>query len=74
MQINNFLLNILAGQNVSQNGNFSSYFENSQKDPFFRLPIRVKEMFACQKAFSINKHYVKIKLMQNETNLWSTVR
>ena len=30
-----------------------------------------KEEFKRQQFFSKNKQYVKIKLMKNETNLWS---
>ena len=33
--------------------------------------MRAKEMFNRDQFFSTNKQYVKIKLMQNETNLWS---
>ena len=40
--------------------------------PFLRLQMRAKEMFNRHQLFSTNKQYVKIKLMQNETNLWST--
>ena len=47
------------------------YYENSRKDPFLRLQMRAKEMFNSHQFFSTNKQYVKIKLMQNETNLWS---
>ena len=43
-----------------------------EKDPFLRLQMRDKEMFNCHQLFPTNKQYVKkIKLMQNETNLWS---
>ena len=42
-----------------------------EKDPFLRLQMRAKEMFNCHQFFSENKQYVKIKLMQNETNRWS---
>ena len=42
-----------------------------EKDPFLRLQMRAKEMFKRDQFFSTNKQYVKIKLMQNETNLWS---
>ena len=42
-----------------------------EQDPFLKLQIRAKEMFNGQKSFSINKQYLKIKLMQNETNRWS---
>ena len=33
--------------------------------------MRAKEMFNGHQFFSTNKQYVKITLMQNETNLWS---
>ena len=43
-----------------------------ENDPFLRLQMTAKEMFnRHQFFFSTNKRYVKIKLMQNETNLWS---
>ena len=42
-----------------------------EKDPFLRLEIRANEMFNCHQFFSTNKQYLKIKLMQNETNRWS---
>ena len=38
---------------------------------FLRLQMRAKEEFNRHQFFSTNKQYVKIKLMQNETNLWS---
>ena len=40
-----------------------------KKDPFLRLQMRAKEMFNCHQFFPTNKQYLKIKLMQNETNL-----
>ena len=43
-----------------------------EKDPFLRLQMRAKEMFNRHQFFSVDKQYVKIKLMQNEKNLWST--
>ena len=46
-------------------------FKIVEKDPFLRLQMRAKEMFNRRQFFSTNKQYVKIKLMQNETNLWS---
>ena len=50
----------------------SAYFlKIVEKDPFLRLQMRVKEMFNGHQFFSTNKQYVKINLMQNETNLWS---
>ena len=39
-----------------------------EKDPFSMLQMRAKEMFNRHKFFSTNKQYLKIKLMQNETN------
>ena len=42
-----------------------------ENDPFLRLQMRDKEMFNCHQFFSTNKQYLKIKLMQNETNRWS---
>ena len=40
-----------------------------EKDPFLSLQMRAKEMFNRHQFFSTNKQYVKIQLMQNETNL-----
>ena len=42
-----------------------------ENDPFLKLHMRAKEMFNCHQFLSTNKQYIKIKLMQNETNLWS---
>ena len=42
-----------------------------QRDPFLRPQMRAEEMFNRDQFFSANKQYVKIKLMQNETNRWS---
>ena len=42
-----------------------------EKDPFLRLQMRANKMFNRHQFFSTNKQYVKIKLMQNETNLWN---
>ena len=43
-----------------------------ENDPVLSLQMRAKEMFNHHQFFSTNKQYVKIKLMQNGTNLWST--
>ena len=43
-----------------------------KKDPFLRLQMSAKEMFNRHQLFSAHKQYVKMKLMQNETNRWST--
>ena len=43
----------------------------AENDPFLRLQMRAKEMFNGNQFFYTNKRYIKIKLMQNETNLWS---
>ena len=45
-----------------QNGNFWS---------FLRIQMRAKEDFNRHRFFSTKKQYVKIKLIQNETNRWS---
>ena len=42
-----------------------------EKDPLLRLRMRAKENFNSHLFFSTNKQYLKIKLMQNETNCWS---
>ena len=42
-----------------------------ENDPFLRLQMRTREMFNRHQFFSANKQYVKIKLMQNETNRWN---
>ena len=42
-----------------------------ENDPFLRLQMRAKEMFNRHQFFPTNRQYLKIKLMQNETNLWS---
>ena len=42
-----------------------------ENDPFLRLQMRAKKMFNRHQFFSTNKQYVKITVMQNETNLWS---
>ena len=42
-----------------------------EKDSFLRLQMRAKEYLIVTNFFSTNKQYVKIKLMQNETNLSS---
>ena len=43
-----------------------------ENDPFLRLQITAKEMFNPHQFFYTNKQCLKIKLMQNETNLWSS--
>ena len=40
-----------------------------KNDPFLRLQMRAKEHFNCHQFISTNKQDVKIKQMQNETNL-----
>ena len=42
-----------------------------EKDPFLRLQMRAKEDFNRHQFFPTNKQFIKIKLMQNETNPWS---
>ena len=43
-----------------------------ENDPFFRLQVTAKEMFNRHQFFPTNRQYLKIKLMQNETNLFSS--
>ena len=56
-----------------QNGNFCFAYilKIAEKDPFLRLQMEAKEEFNRHQFFSTNKQYVKVKLMQNKTNLWS---
>ena len=42
-----------------------------EKDPFLKLHIRAKKDLNRHQLFSSYKQYIKIKLMQNETNRWS---
>ena len=49
----------------------SAFLKIVEKDSFLRLQMRAKEMFNCHQFFSTNKQYLKIKLIENETNLWS---
>ena len=43
-----------------------------ENDPILRLQMTAKEMFNSHQFFYANKQYVKIKLVQNETNLWNS--
>ena len=44
-----------------------------EKDPFLKLQMTgKKKMFNPHQFGYTNKQYVKIKPMQNETNLWSS--
>ena len=40
-----------------------------ENDPFLRLQMTAKEIFNRHQLFNTDKQYVKIKLIQNETNL-----
>ena len=44
-------------------------FKVVENDSFLRLQMAAKEMFNRHQFFYTNKQYLKIKLMQNETNL-----
>ena len=46
-------------------------FKIVEKDSFLRLQMRAKEMLNRHQFFFTNKQYLKIKMMQNETNRWS---
>ena len=77
MTVKLFLLNISGGGGggvkMCDKMAISAYIlKIVESDPFLRLQMRVKEMFNRHQIFSTNKQYVKIKLMQNETNLWSS--
>ena len=62
----------LGGQNVCEKMAISAYtLKIVEKDPFLRFQMRAEVMFNRHQFFSTNKQLVKIKLMQNETNLWS---
>ena len=52
---------------------FAYILKIAENDPFLRLQMRAKEMFNHHQLFSTDKQYIKIKLMQNETNLWSNI-
>ena len=43
-----------------------------ENDSSLRLQMTAKEMFNRHQLFYASKQYVKIKLMQNDTNLWSS--
>ena len=73
MTIKMFLLNIFGGSKCMTKWQFCLYFENSRKDPVLRLQMRAKEDFNRHQLFSTNKQYIKIKLIQNETNRSSIV-
>ena len=61
-----FLLNFFGGVKMCDKMAISAYiFIIVENDPFLRKCLIVTN------SFSTNKQYVKIKLMQNETNLWS---
>ena len=42
-----------------------------ENDPLVRLQMSAKEMLNRRQCFPTHKQYVKIELMQNETNRWS---
>ena len=42
-----------------------------EKGPIFKASNESQGTVLVTNFFSTNKQYVKIKLMQNETNLWS---
>ena len=43
-----------------------------ENDSFLRHQMTAKKMFNLYQFFSTIKQYLKIKLMQNETTLWSS--
>ena len=75
MTIKHFLLNFFGGSKCKMcfKMAISAYIlKIVEKDPFLRLQMRAREIFNRQQFFSTNKQYVKIKLIQNETNLLSS--
>ena len=72
MTIKLFFLNFFVGSKCVKKMAISAYIlKIVGNDPFLSLQMRGKEMFNRHQFFSTNKQYVKIKLIQNETNLWS---
>ena len=72
MTIKHFLLNIFGGSKCVTKWQFLlTVLKIVENDPFLRLQMKAKEMFNRHQFFSTNKQYVKIELMQNETNRWS---
>ena len=71
MTIKHFLLNFLGVKMCDKMAISAHILKIVENDPFLRLQMRVKGMFNHHQFFSTNKQYAKIKLMQNETNLWS---
>ena len=66
-----FLLNFFGVKMCDKMAISAYILKIVEKDPFLRLQMRAKEEFNRHQLFFANKQYVKIKLMQNETNLWS---
>ena len=71
MTIKLFLLNFFFGGGAKCVTMSAYILKKEENDPFLRLQMRAKEDFNRHQFFSTNKQYVKIKLMQSETNLWS---
>ena len=69
--IKRFLLNFWGVKMCDKMAISAYILKIVEKDPFLRLQMRAKEMFNRHQFFSTNKQYIKIKLMQNETNRWS---
>ena len=44
-----------------------------ENDPFLRLKRQLRKCLIVTNFFPTNKQYLNIKLMQNETNLWSSL-
>ena len=52
--------------------NYAYILKIVENDPLLRLQMNAKEMFEIvTNLFPTHKQYVKIKLIQNETNRWS---
>ena len=73
MTIKLFILNFFGegGVKMCDKMAISAYIlKIVEYDLFSRLQMSAKEMFNHHQFFSTNKQYVKIKLMQSETDLW----
>ena len=72
--IKHFLLNSFGGVKMCDKMAISSrILKVVENNPFLRLQMTAKEMFNRHQFCYTNKQYVKIKLMQNETNQSSDI-
>ena len=73
MTIKHFLLNSFGGVKMCDKMAISAHIlKIVENDPFLRLQMTAKEMFNRHQIFYTTEQYIRIKLMQNEINLWSS--